>query len=83
MRFDGGRRNFGMLLGASLGSVVFFLHGFVPMDAIAAVTLAREHDFELDGDVFVDGAGVGLFLGHAEFREQIQYCSGLDLEFAR
>jgi hypothetical protein len=55
---------------------------FSPRGARAA-PLAFEDALDLDGDVFVDGAGVGLLLGHPEFREQIDDRSGLDFEFAR
>jgi hypothetical protein len=60
--------------------VIFLV--FRPRGARAA-SLAFENALHFDGDVFVDGAGVSLLLGHPEFREEIDDRSGLDFEFAR
>jgi len=44
--------------------------------------LAEQASPDLVGDVFLDGAGVGLFLRNAEFRQKIQDDAGFHLQLA-
>jgi hypothetical protein len=64
--------------GGGRGGPATFGCGSCRLGGFAAIMAAK-----LDRRVFVDGAGVRLFFGDAEFREQVQYFVGLDFQLPR
>lgn len=64
--------------GGGRGGAAMFGCGSRRLGDIVAIMAAK-----LDRRLFVHGAGVRLFFGDAEFREQVQYLVGLDFQLPR